>query len=172
MKKSDVHQRPFLPVIILIVCVITQGVLTYTLWNNYYQIDALAYMGYSILGLSGIFGILPIIEFRRKGQVGKGEIYMKTQKLVRTGIFSIIRHPQYFAGILISLAFAFISQHWIVIILFAPIIPVTHLDALSANINLIEKFGDEYEKYISEVPALNPITGIIKLIIRKVKEKQ
>ncbi|MFW9852517.1 MAG: methyltransferase family protein [Candidatus Thorarchaeota archaeon] len=165
------RMRQILPVTILMICIITQVVLTYVLWHNYYEINTLAYIGYSILGLSGIFGILPIIEFRIKGKVEKGEVYMKTQKLVKTGIFSIIRHPQYFAGILISLAFAFISQHWVVIILFAPIIPATHMDALSANINLIEKFGDEYEKYMSEVPGLNPLLGIIKLIRRKLKKR-
>ncbi len=170
-QKKLLQMRQFLPVTILIICLITQIVLTFVLWHNYYEIDALAITGYSILGLSGIFGILPVIEFRRKGSVEKGEIYMKTQKIVKTGIFSIIRHPQYFAGILISLAFAFISQHWVVIILFAPVIPVTHIDALSANIDLIEKFGDEYEKYMFEVPSLNPLLGIIKLIKRKMMKK-
>ena len=171
-QKKFAKMREILPVTILMICIITQVVLTYVLWHNFYDINALAYIGYSILGLSGVFGILPIIEFRRKGKVEKGEIYMKTQKIVKTGIFSIIRHPQYFAGILISLAFAFISQHWVVIILFAPVIPVTQLDALSANIDLLEKFGDEYEQYMFEVPGLNPIKGIIKLIKRKMKKKQ
>lgn len=169
-QNSILRMRRILPVTILMICIISQVVLTYVLWHNFYEINALAYIGYSILGLSGIFGILPIIEFRRKGKVEKGEIYMKTQKIVKTGIFSIIRHPQFFAGILISLAFAFISQHWVVIILFAPVIPVTHWDTLSANIKLIEKFGDEYEQYMSEVPGLNPLLGIIKLIRRKKKQ--
>ena len=39
-------------------------------------------------------GLLPIITFRRKGGVAKGESYIKTTVLVDTGIYAIVRHPQ------------------------------------------------------------------------------
>jgi protein-S-isoprenylcysteine O-methyltransferase Ste14 len=60
------------------------------------QIEVLAYVGVGLYVFSGlVLGCLPIIEFRRRGGVGKGESYIHTTKLVDTGIYSVVRHPQY-----------------------------------------------------------------------------
>ncbi|MHA1149585.1 MAG: hypothetical protein ACTSR8_15225 [Promethearchaeota archaeon] len=48
--------------------------------------------------------ILPFVIFHKKGGVAKGDSYVNTQKLVDSGIFSIIRHPQYTGGMWIAIA--------------------------------------------------------------------
>jgi len=145
--------------------------LTFVKWDNYYGYNFLVYIGYGFWGLGAIFGILPIIHFRRKGGVKKGESYIRTTTLVTTGLYAIVRHPQYLAGILISLSLAFMSQHWVVIILVIPPIICTYFDTLNAEKILVEKFGEEYIRYKKQVPRLYPILGITKLIIRKVRKK-
>ena len=161
--------KDLIPSTIAWICIIIQLVLTFTNWLNYYDVDGLYYTGFAVWGLSAIFGILPIIEFRRKGKVAEGSSYMKTTFLVTSGIYSIVRHPQYVAGIFISLALVCMSQFWAVILLFVSVVFLTYLDSRKANENLIKKFGDQYMEYMGRVPGLDPISGVARLILRKIK---
>jgi protein-S-isoprenylcysteine O-methyltransferase Ste14 len=113
--------------------------------------------------VSAIFGGMPIYTFRKKGGVSNGDSYMHTTILVDSGIYSIVRHPQFFAGILISLSLILISQHWLNIVLFVPVILGTYIDSLRADKRLIEKFGNDYKSYMNRVSGLNPLVGIIWL---------
>ena len=123
-------------------------------------------IGWGLIFLSAIFGILPIITFRMKGRVEKKKSYMHTTKVVTRGIYSILRHPQYMAGILINIGIILISQHWLIIIIGVTAIVLNYFDAIRADGNLIKKFGKEYSDYIKTVPGLNFIAGIIRLIKR------
>ena len=91
---------------------------------------------------------------------------MYTTKAVTSGIYSILRHPQYMAGILINIGVILISQHWLIIIIGVIAIVLNYFDAIRADQTLIEKFGKEYSDYIKLVPRLNFIAGIIRLIKR------
>jgi len=111
--------------------------------------------------------MLPVFEFRNKGRVVKGKSYINTTKLVDTGIYSIVRHPQYITFILFAIAGMFLYQHWIVIILGISIIPLTYIDLLNADKDGIKKFGDEYKQYMQRVPRANFLLGIIQYLRRK-----
>jgi protein-S-isoprenylcysteine O-methyltransferase Ste14 len=112
--------------------------------------------------LSGfIFGMLPVTEFQKKGGVRPGKSYIHTTKLVDTGIYSIVRHPQYITMMWWAIAGMFLFQHWIVILIGIPIIPLTYIDLRHADIECIKKFGDEYKQYMQKVPRANVLLGII-----------
>ncbi|KYK32148.1 MAG: hypothetical protein AYK22_09295 [Thermoplasmatales archaeon SG8-52-3] len=129
------------------------------------QIEILAYTGIGLYVFSGIvFGMLPIFEFRKKGKVKKGKSYIHTTKLVDTGIYSIVRHPQYVTFMLWALAGMLLFQHWIVILLGIPVIPLTYIDLVKADKDAIGKFGDDYKKYMQKVPRANFLLGIIRLL--------
>jgi len=135
------------------------------------QIEILAYIGVGLYVFSGwIFGMLPVMEFRKKGGVKKGKSYIYTTKLVDTGIYSIVRHPQYVTFILWAIAGMLLFQHWVIIILGIPIIPLTYIDLIRADKDSIEKFGDDYKQYMQRVPRANFLLGIIRLLQRKRKE--
>jgi protein-S-isoprenylcysteine O-methyltransferase Ste14 len=122
--------------------------------------------GWGVMMLSAIFGWLPIFTFRRKGRV-QGRGYIHTTVLVDHGVYGIVRHPQYLAGILLSVALPMISQHWLVIV---PGVVAGVMYIVSTFIeeeNSIEKFGDEYRRYRERVPRLNVILGIARAIRRK-----
>jgi protein-S-isoprenylcysteine O-methyltransferase Ste14 len=87
--------------------------------------------------------------------------------LVDSGIYSIVRHPQYFAGVLMSIALALISQYWVVSVLFFPSSVAIYLDSLSEDKRFINKFGEKYVEYMKRVPGMNPF----RVILRKVLEK-
>ena len=98
--------------IILTIAAISQIILAITLYNPKANAGLLN-TGWLILMLSALFGWLPILTLRSKGAV-KGKGYIHTTQLVNSGVYAIVRHPQYLAGVLISIALPFITQHWLV----------------------------------------------------------
>jgi protein-S-isoprenylcysteine O-methyltransferase Ste14 len=113
---------------------------------------------------------LPIITFRVKGGVPKGKSYIKTSVLVEVGVYSIVRHPQYLAGILFNLALILISQHWLIAILGVPAMILMYMDIQKADQHEINKFGDAYRLYMDRVPQINFILGIARQIQQRRKK--
>jgi len=151
---------------ILTILMIAQIVL-FIIFFNYGKVLILKYIGYFCWVLSAIFGWFPIYELKRKGKVPKGKSYVCTTELVTSGVYSIVRHPQFLAGILLSLAFILISQHWSVLILGIPAIIILYKDMFNADKSSIKKFGNDYKRYIEEVPRMNFFTGLMRLIKHK-----
>ena len=161
----------FVPVTLVSILFISQIIVGIYLLSDVSQIEILAYFGVGLYVFSGIvFGWLPVIEFRKKGRVRKGRSYIHTTKLVDTGIYSIVRHPQFVTFILWAIAGMLLFQHWIVIILGIPIIPLIYIDLIRADKDAIEKFGDDYKTYMKKVPRANFLLGIIRLLQRRKRE--
>jgi protein-S-isoprenylcysteine O-methyltransferase Ste14 len=155
----------FAPVTLSCVLFISQIIIGIFLLSHVSQIAILAYVGAGLYVLSGIiFGMLPVIEFRRKGDVKKGKSYIHTTKVVDTGIYSVVRHPQYVTFILWAIAGMMLFQHWIVVLLGIPVVPLTYIDLIRADKDAIDKFGDEYKRYMEKVPRMNFILGFIRRI--------
>ena len=158
----------FVPVTVSSLLFISQIVAGIYFLSDVSQIESLAYVGGGLYPVSGIvFGMLPVMEFRKKGGVRKGKSYIHTTTLVDTGIYSIVRHPQYVTFILWALAGMLLFQHWIVIVLGIPIIPLTYFDLFRADKDAIAKFGDEYEAYMKRVPRANFVLGVLRLLRRR-----
>jgi len=129
---------------------------------------AVHWAGWICLWTSAIFGVLPILTFRRRGGVSKGESYMKTTTLVDTGIYAIVRHPQ--AGtswFLISLGVMLVAWHWTSAVLGLLSMALAYIDTFSLDQRCIEKFGKVYQRYLERVPRLNFVVGIARLILRR-----
>jgi len=108
-----------------------------------------------------------MFTLRRWGGVPGGQSYVKTTSLVDRGIYGIVRHPQYLAGILMGVALPLIAQHWAVALLGVPVIVVLYTSAFDEEQSNIAKFGEEYKRYMERVPRLNALLGIVRLIRRK-----
>jgi len=80
----------------------------------------------------------------------------KELAVIKTGVFSIVRHPIYLGAILLYLGFIIISLSiisfciWLIIILFYYFIS-RYEEKL-----LIDKLGSQYEDYMNEVPMFIP----------------
>jgi protein-S-isoprenylcysteine O-methyltransferase Ste14 len=111
--------------------------------------------------------MLPIFEFQKKGRVKMGKSYIHTTRLVVTGIYSIVRHPQYITFIIWAISAMLLFQHWIIVILGIPIILLTYIDLLNADKEGIKKFGEDYKNYMKRVPGSNFLLGFIRFIINK-----
>ena len=126
--------------------------------------DVVMVLGWAVWVLSLVFGWMPIFVLKKKGGVKKGKSYVDTSVLVDSGLYSIVRHPQYTAGILWSLALILISQNGIVTALGFIVVLLMYIDIMKADKHEIEKFGEEYKRYMKRVPRTNFILGIFRLI--------
>jgi len=139
-------------------------------YNNELGLNFLEYIGWFLWGLSAIFGTIPIIYFKRKGGVNKGESYINTSKLVTSGPYAIIRHPQYLSFILIAFGFTLITQSWISLILTILVTIMTYVFSFQEEKKLNEKFGDDYKNYQKEVPRFYLLFGLVKYFIRAARK--
>jgi protein-S-isoprenylcysteine O-methyltransferase Ste14 len=163
MSRKSFSWMDFVPVALVSVLFVSQIIVGIFLLSDVSQIEILAYVGVGLYVFSGlVFGWLPVIEFRKKGGVIRGKSYIHTTRLVDTGIYSIVRHPQFVTFMLWAVAGVLLFQHWIVVLLGIPVFPLTYVDLMRADRDAIEKFGDEYKAYMKKVPRANFLLGIIR----------
>jgi len=158
-------KRTIILATILTIASVGQIVLAFLFYeeNN----TAIINLGWVILWISAIFGWLPIFTFKRLGKVPEGKAYLHTTILVDRGVYAIVRHPQYLAGVLMGLAFPLITQHWLVAALGVIVIVVNYMDTFEEEASNIAKFGDAYRQYMQQVPRLNFLLGIYRLLAKK-----
>lgn len=160
-RKFFYNLHPYLLSSIASVLTIAQIVLAFFLHSHAFE--ELQSAGWICLWISGIFGVLPIITFRKKGGVPKGESYIKTTILVDSGIYAIVRHPQNgTAWLLINLGVMLIARHWTSVVLGFTSMIIVYADTFKADQYCIIKFGDAYRRYIDRVPRVNFVAGIIR----------
>jgi protein-S-isoprenylcysteine O-methyltransferase Ste14 len=124
--------------------------------------------GWVIWALGTIFAIWPFFALRAGGKVPEGKSYMETTALVDTGIYAVVRHPQGgTAGLLFNVALALIGQHWLLVILAIVGMALIYLDTFNADENCIDKFGEEYERYMQRVPRVNFVSGLLRLLAHR-----
>jgi protein-S-isoprenylcysteine O-methyltransferase Ste14 len=148
------------------VLIVLQIILSFFLYNQA-GLPVLKHIGWITLAVSAVFGWLPILVFRKKGGVPKGKSYIQTTVLVDSGIYAFVRHPQYLAGALINLALMLITQHWFIAMIGVVAMVLNYFIALKADQELIEKFDDDYKRYMQKVPRINFLVGLIRLVGRR-----
>ena len=134
---------------------------------NHYGLGLLLSAGWVLLACSIVIIFLAGGEFRRRGRAPKGESVVNTTVLVDSGVYAVIRHPQYLGFLLFVLALILMSQHW------ASAIPgllgsaLFYRDVAREEQMSVEKFGDEYTAYMERVPKMNLLIGILRLVQRR-----
>jgi protein-S-isoprenylcysteine O-methyltransferase Ste14 len=99
----------------------------------------------SLLGLSSITG-RPEIDRSIKNEV------------VRTGPFSVVRHPTYLAHtMMFAGVFLFSGNMAAAVVTLLDLIAVTLVIIPAEEKELEERFGEDYRRYMSEVPRLIPV---------------
>ena len=142
------------------------------MFNNYYSLDFLVYAGWILLAFSVVIILLAGGEFRKKGGAPKGESIVHTTVVVESGIYAVVRHPQYLGFISFVLALVLMSQHWLSV--FSGVVgsALFYKDVAREEQMSIEKFGDEYKHYMQKVPRMNLFLGIFRFLRRRKKERK
>ena len=136
-------------------------VLTGVLETGYYLPSYI--IGWIFWAVGIVLVMAPIIMFPRRGGVAKGKTYVHTTRLVDTGIYSVVRHPQYLGGVLaVFLATLLLYPHWLFVVLGVPGILILYFSTIWEDKRLIRQFGDDYVSYMKRVPRMNIVLGIIR----------
>jgi len=134
---------------------------------NWADLDILLYIGWALFAFSLVLGMLPRMAFQAKGRAPEGISWIQTSVVVDSGIYAIVRHPMYLSFILLVVSLILISQHWLSLIFSIPNIVYFYLNMGREEESSIEKFGDEYRRYMQRVPRMNLVLGIIKLWLHR-----
>ncbi|GAH30996.1 unnamed protein product [marine sediment metagenome] len=80
----------------------------------------------------------------------------RTEKIVSTKMYSVIRHPQYFGGILAHIGISFLLSSFFSLLITPVIILLNFLVAWKEEKELVKEFGKIYEDYKKNVPMFVP----------------
>lgn len=140
----------------------------FVLWPvlGFGRVNWLAAAGVVLLLVGLAFAVLPALELRRRGGMAEGGSFGDTTRLVDTGLYSVVRHPQYLSWPVMSLALILITQHWIVAVTGAVSVILLAIDLGKSDSEGLEKFGDAYREYMARVPGWNPIAGVWRVLRR------
>ena len=131
----------------------------------------LRYFGFVLWALAAVFGWLPIYQFRKTGGVTAGDSYMETTRLVDTGLYAIVRHPQFVAWPLMAVAVSLVSQHLLIIVMGAIACALASVDFRRVDARNVAKFGDEYLRYMERVPGWNFVLGTWRRL-RRIRQRR
>ena len=125
-------------------------------------------IGWVVWAFGMVLVMAPMIMFPRRGGVPMGKSFVHTTRLVDTGIYSIIRHPQYTGGIYAIFLTTFLwYPHWLFGVLGAIGTGVVYMGCREEDQRLIEKFGDAYVDYMKRVPRMNVFLGLFRWLKRR-----
>ena len=139
---------------------------------NWANLDFLLYLGWAIFAFSMVIGMMSRRAFQEKGRAASGESWLHTTVVVDSGIYAVTRHPIYLSGILFILSLILICQHWLCLIFGIPTMAFFYLSMGQEERSSINKFGDDYRRYMKKVPRINIFLGVIRLMRRKTVSKK
>ena len=114
-----------------------------------YLVNLLIFIPFFVAG--AWFGVKGVIHTSLK--VAETHI---ADRVVSTGVYSIVRHPQYFGGLLAHIGFSFLFSGMYSLLVTPLVIAVVYIISWKEEKELIKEFGQEYEDYKSRVPMLIP----------------
>ncbi len=107
-----------------------------------------------------VFSWLQISAFKKLGEFYSQDIIIfKNHRLVKSGIYKYIRHPQYFFQILLDLGAAAATMSYLVLILWLFQIPLLFLRAKTEEHLLQKYFKDEFSSYKKKSGFFIPFIG-------------
>jgi len=126
------------------------------------SLDFISFFSFSISVLHLMISLPIILVGAWFGIIGVKETSLKVaethrpEKVIDTGVYSHIRHPQYFGAILSHIGISILLSSLYSIISTPIIILITFLFSWKEEKELKKEFGKEYEDYRRMVPMLFP----------------
>ncbi|MHB1018373.1 MAG: methyltransferase family protein [Coriobacteriia bacterium] len=110
--------------------------------------------------------VVPVIQLKRQGGVADGDIFANTTTVVDTGLYAVVRHPQFLAMLVLAAGIALIAQRWTEALVGAAAAGAFLVDFRRADRRDLAKFGQPYQEYMERVPGWNPLVGVARVLRR------
>lgn len=134
---------------------------------NHNKDDLILISGLLFLILGVFLVPVPFLLFPKKGKVQKGESFLHTTVIIDSGVYGLVRHPQYLGWAFIIFSLILIKQHHMITITGSISLFLLYLSTIEEEKDLINRFGSDYRKYMKDVPRWNIPYGIVKRILKK-----
>ncbi len=108
-------------------------------------------LGIPLLLIGGWLGILGVKELSLRVSETRRPI-----RIVKTGIYSHVRHPQYLGGLLAHVGITLLLSAFYSLIYTPILMIIIYIIAQKEEKELINEFGEEYEEYRKKVPMFIP----------------
>lgn len=109
----------------------------------------------------------PILILRRTGGVAAGERFVDTTTLVTTGLYGVVRHPQYLGWLVLASAVPFYTQEPLSLALAVVSIAATWWGFRDIDTWELTVFGEAYAEYMGRVPGFNLPLGVWRALTRR-----
>ncbi len=84
------------------------------------------------------------------------DTHQKPEKIITTGLYGHLRHPQYLGWILAHIGCTFLFTAFYSLLFTSLLIVLIYLTCRKEEVELVRDFGDEYVQYQKSVPMLYP----------------
>lgn len=136
-------------------------------FTNYRPFYPLQILGIFFLLSAVILIPIPLILFPRKRDEKKHDHFFDVPQVISTGIYGVVRHPQYLGWVFIMIGLFFLRQEFVGAIFgFLGLVFLNYCAKIEES-SLIIKFGEDYEIYRSTVPRWNLILGIYRYFLKR-----
>ena len=118
------------------------------------DIQLLTFIGFILYIPATIFVVGSFVAFHHKGKTEAGDI-TATTAFVDTGVFAIVRQPMTLGMAFFSIALIILGQSIIILVMGMIAFACFYMSARLEAPRNIEKFGEEYQKYVERVAMWN-----------------
>jgi len=118
--------------------------------------------GVILLLASTGFWIPPFVLLSRHGAPEPGKGFTHTTRVVRTRLYGVVRHPQYLGYCLLVAGFVLTGLNPTSVTAGTVAIGCFYLAARAEERFLVAQIGEDYVRYMSEVPRFDPIRGSLR----------
>lgn len=113
---------------------------------------------------------LPFRQLSQRGDVPAGGRYMDTTRVVDSGIYAVVRHPQYIGYCLLFAGLALRRQTLDAFAISAAGIALFGWQMVVEEAYLRAEFGEAYDRYAARVPRWNVLAGLFRLLRRRAED--
>ena len=131
------------------------------------NVEGIEYLAWAVWLVAITLLIISTLTLRSGGQVPEGRSYVETEALVATGVYGLVRHPQYLGWMLMYVAMILFKPNWILAILGIAGVACVYRFTVQGEALLMDKFGDSYRRYMQVVPRFNLVAGGIRLLLNR-----
>ena len=110
------------------------------------------FLGLIFIMMGSIFGLLGVLELSLSVSS-----HVEPDKVVVSGIYSKVRHPQYLGGFLAHIGFSLLLSGYYSLLATPLVFVLLYLMAIVEEKYLLARFGDIYREYMHRVPRFSPI---------------
>lgn len=83
----------------------------------------------------------------------------RTEKIITSGVYSVVRHPQYLGGLFAHVGISFLLSASYSLLSTPLMVALVYLISRKEETELVREFGKEYEDYRKKVPMFMPKYG-------------